>query len=95
MNQKAKLMNTDTDMNGDRRDRQCGIDPVMGIDATTHDFSSDFEPPIAILEDLMMIAIEEIGSGGGRTLSILLPAIRYVHDLKAINHRLLDVERTR
>jgi hypothetical protein len=65
------------------------------IDATTQDFSSDFEQPIAILEDLMMIAMEEIGNGGGRALSILLPAMRYVHDLKAINHRLLDVERTR
>jgi len=69
--------------------------PVMEVDAKTQDFSSDFEQTIAILEDLIMIAIEEIGNGSGRALSILLPAIRYVHDLKAINHRLLDAERTR
>jgi hypothetical protein len=60
--------------------------------ATAEDFASVFEEPITILEDLMLIAIEEIGNGSGRTLSVLLPAIRYVHDLKAINRLLLDTE---
>jgi hypothetical protein len=57
------------------------------------DFSSDFEQPITILADLIVIAIEEIGNGSGRALSVLLPEIRYVHDLQAINRRILDTER--
>ena len=56
------------------------------------DFSSDFEQPIAILTDLIAIAIEEVGNGSGRALSVLLPAMHYVHDIKAINDRLLQVE---
>jgi hypothetical protein len=63
--------------------------------ATAEDFASAFEEPITILEDLMLIAIEEIGNGSGRALSVLLPAIRYVHDLKALNRRLLDTERAK
>ncbi|MQR02114.1 hypothetical protein [Glaciimonas soli] len=62
---------------------------------TKTDFSSDFEQPLAILTDLIAIAIEEIGNGSGRALSVLLPAMRYVHDIKAINDRLLQVESTK
>ena len=61
--------------------------------AMAEDFASAVEEPITILEDLMRIAIEEVGNGSGRALSVLLPAIRYVHDLKALNRRLLDTER--
>jgi hypothetical protein len=59
---------------------------------TKTDLSSDFEQSIAILTDLIAIAIEEVGNGSGRALSVLLPAMRYVHDIKAINDRLLQVE---
>lgn len=56
------------------------------------DFASDFEEPLAILEDLISIAIDEIGNGGARALSVLVPAKRYVDDLKAVNLRLLQLE---
>jgi len=64
----------------------------MNMVGAKMDFSSDFEQPIAILTDLIAIAIEEVGNGSGRALSVLLPAMRYVHDIKAINDRLLQVE---
>jgi hypothetical protein len=54
------------------------------------DFATDFEAPISILEDLIAFAIEEVGNGGRRTLSVLLPAMRYVEDIKAINQRLMQ-----
>ncbi len=57
------------------------------------DFASDFQEPITIMEDLISIAIEEVGNGRGRAISVLLPALRYLDDLKAINDRLLQVER--
>ena len=69
--------------------------PVLnrkGMGPMNTDFAADFEPLLSILEDLMAIAIEEIGNGGGRALSLLLPAMRYLHDLKAINKRLLQME---
>jgi hypothetical protein len=56
------------------------------------DFAADFEEPLAILEDLISLAIEEIGNGGRRALSVLLPALRYLDDVKALNARLLQVE---
>lgn len=74
--------------------RESSPAPANGKRRATEDFASAFEEPITILEDLMRIAIEEIGNGSGRALSVLLPAIRYVHDLKALNRRLLDTERT-
>jgi len=64
----------------------------MNMVGAKMDFSSDFEQPIAILTDLIAIAIEEVGNGSERALSVLLPAMRYVHDIKAINDRLLQVE---
>jgi hypothetical protein len=65
---------------------------AMEAVGTKTDFSSDFEQPIAILTDLIAIAIEEVGNGSGRALSVLLPAMRYVHDIEAINDRLRQVE---
>lgn len=64
----------------------------MNAVGTKTDFSSNFEQPIAILTDLIAIAIDEVGNGSGRALSVLLPAMRYVHDIKAINDRLLQTE---
>jgi hypothetical protein len=57
-------------------------------DVSNQDLSADFETPIGILDDLLAIAIDEIGNGGGRAIALLLAAIRYLHDIKAINRQL-------
>ena len=59
---------------------------------TQEDLTVEFEIPITILEDLIGITIEEIGNGTGRAISILLPALRYVDDLKKLHARLLQKE---
>jgi len=63
-------------------------------DSAKPDFSSEFSEQLSILEDLISIAIDEMGNGGTRTISILLSAIRYISDLKDINHRLFELEKT-
>jgi hypothetical protein len=83
-------------MSINKRNKQCvraaeAMVEVKAVGAKT-DFASAFEEPIAILEDLIAIAMEEIGNGSGRAISVLLPALRCVDDLKAINQRLLQVE---
>lgn len=68
---------------------------MEGIETTSEtqeDLAVDFEMPISILEDLISIAIEEIGNGTGRAISILLPALRYVDDLKKLHLRLQQKE---
>ncbi len=59
---------------------------------TQEDLTVDFEVSITILEDLIAIAIEEIGNGTGRAISVLLPAMRYADDLKKHHVRLLQRE---
>jgi len=57
------------------------------------DFSSEFSEQLAIVEDLISVAIDEMGNGGTRTMSIILSVIRYISDMKSINHRLFEFER--
>jgi hypothetical protein len=59
------------------------------------DYASEFEAPIEILEDLISLAIEEIGNGAGREMAVLLSAMRYIDDLKVINQELMRAEARR
>ena len=43
---------------------------------------SGYELELAIVVDLIALAIEEIGNGTGRALSVLLPALRYVQEIR-------------
>ncbi|SFB38707.1 hypothetical protein SAMN04515620_1603 [Collimonas sp. OK607] len=81
-------------MSINKRNKRSVRSEVMEINAvgTKTDFSSDFEQSITILTDLIVIAIEEIGNGSGRALSVLLSAMRYAQEIEAINDRLRQVE---
>jgi len=59
------------------------------IDSEYQDLASELEMRIGIFEDLIAIAIEEVGNGGGRTLALLLAALRYVDDFKDINRKMM------
>jgi len=52
----------------------------------------ELESTIIMLEDLIAIAIDEIGNDTGRAISVLLPTLRTVRDLKGIHERLLRLE---
>ena len=62
------------------------------IGSDYQDLASDLEMPIGIFEDLVAIAIEEVGNGGGRTLALLLAALRYVDDVKDINQKMMRTD---
>ena len=62
-------------------------------DSAKPDFSFEFSEQLAIVEDLISVAIDEMGNGGTRAMSIILSAIRYIADIKDINHRLFEFEK--
>jgi len=64
-----------------------------GVSASDLDpLCDELESSLMILEDLIAIAIQEIGNDTGRALSVLLPSVRYIKDLKSLNQRLLQLE---